>query len=158
MTVEPVHKQIVIAASQVRAFRVFTEGMDRWWPRSHHIGTTPLARQVLEPTLGGRWYAISQDGSECDIGKVLVWEPPHRVVLAWQLSADWKYDSAFVTEVEVTFAAEGPKMTRVDLEHRNLERYGEAAPRVRKGIDSSEGWGAMLDVFGGVAAAEEHAA
>lgn len=156
MTVEPVRKELVVAASQVRAFRVFTEGMDRWWPRSHHIGSSPLARQVLEPRLGGRWYAISQDGSECDLGTVLLWAPPDRLVLTWQLTADWKYDATFATEVEVTFAALGPKSTRVELWHRHLERYAEAAPRVRQSIDSPEGWGGMLDRFGLVAAAEEN--
>jgi uncharacterized protein YndB with AHSA1/START domain len=158
MTIEPVRKQIIVAASQVRAFRVFTEGMDRWWPRKHHIGTSPLARQVLEPKLGGRWYAISQDGSECDIGKVLSWEPPHRLVLAWQLDAEWRYDPSFMTEIEVRFGADGPKTTRVDFEHRNLERYGIAAPRIRDGIDSPEGWGGSLDLFGVVVEADENGA
>lgn len=90
MSVEPVRKKIVVAMSPERAFRIFTEGIDRWWPREHHIGESPLKRAVLEPRAGGRWYAVSEDGSECDTGKVLVWEPPRRLVLAWQITAQWK--------------------------------------------------------------------
>ena len=140
--IEPIRKRIVVAASQERAFAVFTSGIDRWWPRQHHIGSSPLERAVLEPRADGRWYSICADGSECDIGKVL----------AWQITADWKYDAAFLTEIEVRFIAEGDKRTRVELEHRNLERYGEKAAELRKTIDSSGGWGGILEAFGVVAA------
>ncbi len=152
--IEPVRKQILVRARQEVAFRVFTEGMDGWWPRGHHVGTTPLRRQILEPKLGGRWYSVQEDGSECDIGKVLAWEPPARLLLAWQLTAEWRYDPGLVTEVEVTFTAEGPKATRVALEHRNLERFGEAAGKLRSGIDSPEGWGHMLERFAALAEKE----
>lgn len=145
--VEPVIKEIVVETSQERAFQVFTDGIDRWWPREHHIGKSPLKRAVIEPKQGGRWYAICQDGTECDTGKVLAWDPPRRLLLAWQLTAKWEYDPAFVTEVEVTFVAEGPKKTRVQLEHRNLERYGESATELRKMINAQDGWGQMMDAF-----------
>src|SRR5262245_35260558 len=95
--VEPVRKQIVVAASHETCFRVFTEGMDRWWPKEHHVGKSPLARTVIEPRVGGRWYSICQDGSRSDTGKVLAWDPPQRVVLAWQLAAGWQYDESFMT-------------------------------------------------------------
>jgi uncharacterized protein YndB with AHSA1/START domain len=150
-SVEPVRKQVVVATSQERAFRVFTEDIDRWWPREHHIGESPLQRAVLEPRAGGRWYAVCEDGSECDTGKVLTWEPPRRLVLAWQITSQWKYDPTFLTEVEVRFIADGPKKTRVELEHRNLERYGEGALELRKGIDAPEGWGRTLETFARVA-------
>ena len=146
-SVPPVRKKIVVDSSREHAFKVFTEGIDRWWPREHHIGTSPLARAVLEPCAGGRWYSVSQDGSECEVGKVLAWDPPRRLVLAWQLTAKWQYDAALVTEVEVTFTAEGPKRTRVALEHRNLDRYGIAAPEVIKAIDSPRGWQLTLEAF-----------
>lgn len=145
--VEPVRKQILVEAAQERAFRVFTDGIDRWWPRRHHIGKSPLARAVLEPRVGGRWYAVCEDGSECDTGKVLVWEPPNRLVLAWQISSQWQYDAAFSTEVEVRFIVEGPKRTRVELEHRQLERYAEAAPEFKKMIDAPGGWGQILEQY-----------
>jgi uncharacterized protein YndB with AHSA1/START domain len=145
--IAPVRKQVVVNASVDHAFRVFTDGIDRWWPRQHHIGATPMARAVIEPGVGGRWYAISQDGSEVDTGRVLVWEPPNRIVLAWQITADWKYDPDFVTEVEVTFTPDGPKRTVVVLEHRDLERYGATAEELRKGVDSPEGWGHIMQSF-----------
>jgi len=149
--VPPVRKQIVVAASQAHAFRVFTNGIERWWPREHHIGKAPMKSAVVEPRVGGRWYEIGEDGSECDWGKVLVWEPPARLVLAWQITARWQYDPAFVTEVEVTFSAEGPKRTRVVLEHRNLDRFGDAAPAMRDAFDSSGGWTGTVEIFGKVA-------
>jgi hypothetical protein len=150
-TVEPIRKQILVEASQAHAFRVFTDGIDRWWPREHHIGKSPLKRSVLEPGVNGRWYAICEDDSQCDVGKVLAWEPPGRLLLAWQINGDWRYDAAFVTEIEVRFIVEGPKRTRVELEHRNLERYGVAAPAIRKTIDSPGGWGGILASFSRVA-------
>jgi Activator of Hsp90 ATPase homolog 1-like protein len=152
-TIQPVKKQIVVEASQQHCFRVFSEGMDRWWSRDHHIGKSPLARMVLEPRGSGRWYSIQEDGSECDIGKVILWEPPQRMVLAWQVNAQWQYDASFVTEVEVTFTAEGPKRTRVDLEHRHLDRFGEAASELRKSFESPGGWTATLENFSRAAAA-----
>jgi len=144
---EPVIKQIVVETSQEHAFRVFTDGIHRWWPREHHIGKSPLKRAVIEPKQGGRWYAICEDDSECDTGRVLAWDPPRRLLLSWQLTAKWEFDPNFITEVEVTFTAEGPKRTRVQLEHRNLERYGEAAPDLRKAIAAKDGWGMTLDLF-----------
>ena len=150
--IEPVRKQVVVEVSAERAFEVFTAGIDRWWPREHHIGKSPLVREVLEPRLGGRWYGVSEDGAECDVGKVLVWEPPRRLVLAWQITKDWQYHPDFLTEIEVLFTPEGPKRTRVDLEHRNLERYGDAAPEYKKLIDSPGGWGRILESFARAAA------
>jgi uncharacterized protein YndB with AHSA1/START domain len=147
MSIEPVRKRVTVETSAERAFQVFTAGIDRWWPRQHHIGKSPLARTLIEPGTGGRWYSVCEDGSECDVGKVLAWDPPRRVVLAWQITAQWQYDPAFVTELEVTFTPEGPRRTRVDLEHRNLERYGEPAPGLRKMLDAPDGWGLSLDSF-----------
>jgi uncharacterized protein YndB with AHSA1/START domain len=87
------------------------------------------------------------DGSECEIGKVLVWEPPARLVLAWQLTHDWKFDPNLITEVEVQFIAEGANATRVDLEHGNLERFGAQADAVRAIYDSPSGWPGLLEAF-----------
>jgi uncharacterized protein YndB with AHSA1/START domain len=108
----------------------------------------------MKPCLtNGRWYATHEDGSESDTGKVLVWEPPQRLILAWQLNATWQFDPAFVTEVEVTFTPEGPDKTWVELEHRNLERFGEPAKTVRNSIDLPGGWTEILDQFAKAAAA-----
>lgn len=148
--VTAVRKELVVEAPQERAFRVFTEGINRWWPRAHHIGKAELKEAVLEPRAGGRWYERGVDGSECLWGKVLVYEPPRRLVLAWQINAQWQYDETFSTEVEVRFTSEGPKRTRVELEHRDLERFGEQQEQSRKAFES--GWGDILAEFQKVAA------
>lgn len=141
-----VRKSIFVDAPQARAFEVFTDGIGRWWPKSHKIGAANLDRPVIEPHEDGRWYERDVDGSECEIGKVLVWDPPSRVVLAWQLGADWKYDRNLLTEVEVAFTPEGHG-TRVDLEHRHLERMGEDADAVREAIGSPNGWSLILQLY-----------
>jgi uncharacterized protein YciI/uncharacterized protein YndB with AHSA1/START domain len=147
-----VKKQIVVETSQQRAFRTFTDGIDRWWPREHHIGASPLERMIVEPRTGGRWYSICKDGSEVDIGKVVAWEPPHRLVLTWQITAQWQYDPAFSTEIEVLFLAENPRRTRVELEHRQLERYGADSETVKKTFESDDAWQASLQAFAGATA------
>jgi len=143
----PVRKSVRVGAQPQRAFKIFTDGMGRSWPKSHHIGAADLDALVIEPKAGGRWYERGVDGSECDVGRVLVWEPPARLVLAWQLTADFKFDAGLITEVEVRFIAEGANATRVELEHRNLERYGERAGGFRTTIDSPEGWSGLLQLF-----------
>jgi uncharacterized protein YndB with AHSA1/START domain len=147
----PVRKTIFVASAPERAFDVFANGIGRWWPRSHKIGPADLDAPVIEPREGGRWYERDVDGSECEIGKVLVWDPPVRLVLAWQLTPDWKFDPDLVTEVEVTFTPEGDG-TRVDLEHRHLERMGERAEAARQAIDAPGGWGLLLQLFSETAA------
>ena len=142
----PVRKTITVKATPARAFDVFTSRMIRWWRTDHHIGKSPMADVVLEPKLGGRWYEVGTDGAVCEWGKVLAWDPPRRIVLAWQLNADWAYDRDFVTELEVRFVPDGDR-TRVELEHRNLERFGANAERVRASLDAEGGWTAALADF-----------
>jgi uncharacterized protein YndB with AHSA1/START domain len=142
----PVRKSIFVDAPQERAFEVFTNGIGRWWPKSHKIGQADLERPVLEPKSGGRWYELGVDGSQCEVGKVLLWEPPARLILIWQLTAEFKFDPNLVTEVDVSFTPEGSG-TRVDLEHRNLERLGESAEALREAIDAPGGWGGLLQLF-----------
>ena len=151
-TIAPVRKTVVVSAAQDRAFRAFTEQIDRWWPRQHHIGKAPMTQAILEGRPGGRWYSTHEDGTECDNGRVLVWDPPGRLVLAWQITADWTFDPDFVTEVEVTFTPESPTRTRVDLEHRNLDRYGDRAKSTREAIDAPGGWPLIMEQFARVAA------
>jgi hypothetical protein len=145
--IEPVKKQITVNTAREHAFKVFTAGINRWWPREHHIGKSPLKEILLEQRAGGRWYSVCEDGSECDVGKVLSWEPPGRLLLAWQINAEWKYDPQFVTEVELTFTALTATQTEVTLEHRDLERFGEKAAELRKMIGSPTGWGKIMDEF-----------
>lgn len=142
----PVRKTVHVNAPPERAFEVFTVGIGGWWPKSHKIGAADMEKPVIEPREGGRWYERDVDGSECEIGKVLVWDPPSRLVLAWQLGANWKFDPDLVTEVEVNFTAESGG-TRVDLEHRHLERMGENAEAAREAISSPNGWGLILQLY-----------
>lgn len=141
-----VRKDLMIKASQRRAFQAFTE-MDLWWPRSHHIGKAEMKEPVLETKPGGRWYEIGVDGTECNWGKVLVWNPPHKIVLAWQITAEWKYDPNFLTEVEANFIEKGPNLTSFTLEHRNIEKFGTKAQEMWSAFDSEEGWTGMLKSF-----------
>jgi uncharacterized protein YndB with AHSA1/START domain len=143
----PVRKSVRVNASLERAFEVFTAGIGRWWPTTHHIGASDLDTHVIEPKKGGRWYERGIDGMECEVGRVLVWEPPTRLVLGWQLTADWKFDPNLMTEVEVRFIPDGANATRVELEHRNLHRFGDRADAFRQQIDSPEGWGGLLQLF-----------
>jgi uncharacterized protein YciI/uncharacterized protein YndB with AHSA1/START domain len=149
--VSPIRKELTVKTTPARAFAIFTDGIDGWWPREHHIGKSPMKRSIIEPRAGGRWYATSEDGTECDVGRVLVWEPPGRLVLSWQITSSWAFDPEFVTEIELRFTATGPKTTAVSFEHRLLERYGDAAPSVRQQIDGPKGWRFTLDNFTRVA-------
>lgn len=145
--IAPVSKSVRVSASAERAFHIFTRRFDRWWPRSHHIGEVPVKEFVLEPFVGGRWYERREDGSECQWGKVLGWEPPARLVLAWQLNPKFAYDPELVTTVEVRFVAESAEVTRVELEHRDLERMGDEARPLRDKLDSPSGWGAIIEAY-----------
>jgi len=145
--IAPVRKQLVVKASQSRAFAVFTTEMSRWWPATHSILKSPLKECILEPRVGGRWYTVGEDGSSCQTGYVIAWQPPEALVLAWQINAEWQFDPDLVTEVEVKFIAEGADVTRIELEHRYLERMGGKAAEVRNAVDSPGGWGAILESF-----------
>lgn len=142
----PVRKSLVVKADVQRSFQAFTDRMGHWWPRSKSLGTSPIAAVVIEPRIGGRWYERGEDGSECEWGKVLQWDPPGRVVLAWQIDGTWKYNPGCITEVELSFTALGTQETRVDFEHRHLERLGENASAIRDMLNS--GWGGILELYG----------
>jgi uncharacterized protein YndB with AHSA1/START domain len=142
----PIRKTILVRTRVEDAFRVFTAEFDRWWPRTHTVGSSPLKRAVIEPGVGGRWFGEGEDGTQDQWGDVLVWEPPHRLVLAWRVNAQWKCDPTLLTEVEVRFTPvrEG---VRVDLEHRNLERLGEGSGPAVTAMAGPGGWGRLLELF-----------
>jgi uncharacterized protein YndB with AHSA1/START domain len=142
----PVRKSIFVNAPPEHAFEVFTAGIGRWWPKTHKIGPADLERPVIEPRSGGRWYELDVDGTECEIGKVATWEPPSRLVLIWQLTPEFAYDPDLITEVEVLFTPEG-NGTRVDLEHRDIERMGDKAEALREAVSGPGGWPALLELF-----------
>ena len=145
----PIRKSITVKASVEHAFRVYTDGYDTWWPRTHHIGKSPMKKAIMEGKAGGRCYSEQEDGTECDWGRVLVWEPPHRIVLAWQITHQWGYepDLAKASEVEIVFTAEPGGVTRVDLEHRHFERHGEGGAAMKATVDSPSGWSGLLALF-----------
>jgi hypothetical protein len=147
----PVRRTIEVDAPQATAFEVFTRKTSAWWPKQHHIGKTPLVEAVIEPKVDGLWYERGEDGAVCQWGRVLAWNPPHGLTLAWQLDASFKFDPSLVTEVEVNFVPLSDGRTRVELEHRNLERFGDAADRVRGQVGADSGWGAILQSFGAAA-------
>jgi uncharacterized protein YndB with AHSA1/START domain len=150
----PVRKTITVKAGAERAFQVFTQGIDTWWPRTHHIGKSPMKKAIIEGRAGGRCYSEQVDGTECDWGQVLVWEPPRRLVLAWQITHAWGYepDLAKSSEVEVRFTpvAEGGA-TRIDLEHRHFERHGAGADAMRTAVDAPNGWTTILGLYSAAA-------
>jgi hypothetical protein len=152
---EPVRKTLTVRASQEHAFHVFTEGFDSWWPRSHHIGKSPMKRALIEGFVGGRCYSEQEDGTDCPWGQVTVWEPPQRFVFLWQINSAWQFepDMAKTSEVEVKFTREADGSTRVDLEHREFERMPDAGVQMRAMVDSPGGWGTILELFKGKAEA-----
>jgi uncharacterized protein YndB with AHSA1/START domain len=145
----PVRKTVTVKASRERAFEVFTAGFDRWWPRSHHIGQTPMKRAVIEGRVGGRCYSEQTDGTECDWGQITEWEPPRRFLMAWKITAQWRYEPELSksSEVEVRFTPLENGSTRVDLEHRNFERVGAGWESMRAQVDSEGGWGSLMELF-----------
>lgn len=146
--VAPITKSLTVAAPPERAFEVFTTRMATWWDPAYHLGSEPFAEIVVEPREGGRWFERDAGGAECTWGRVLAWEPPGRLVLAWQVSADWDFDPALLTEIEVRFTPAGAGATRVDFEHRGLDAYGSRAAEARATLGSAEGWPALVDRFG----------
>jgi uncharacterized protein YndB with AHSA1/START domain len=148
-----VRKVVSVQAPPAVAWRVFTEKMGTWWPlATHKIGKAKAVDAVIEPRVGGRWYERGDDGSTCDWGRVLSWEPHTRLVLSWEISADWQHDPNLKTEVEVRFIAEGKDHTRVELEHRHLDRYGTRRDEMRGIFDSEGGWSGLLASFAHAAA------
>jgi uncharacterized protein YndB with AHSA1/START domain len=148
-TLPVVRREVTVEVAVERAFDVFTRRLDAWWPHdSHHIGATP-AIAVLEPHVDGRCYSLAEDGTQCDWGRVLVFEPPQRLVFAWLLTPDWQYeaDSARASDVEVTFTALSPSRTQVVLTHRGFERYASGGDVMRAQVDGAGGWGLLVDLY-----------
>jgi uncharacterized protein YndB with AHSA1/START domain len=146
-TEQEVRREITVDVAPERAFAFFTERFDAWWPRSHHIGAAEMQEAIIEPRAGGRWYERGVDGSECDWGEVLAWDPPHRLLLSWQLDGEWAYDSdpAHASEVGVTFTPAG-EGTRVELFHRGFERAAKG-DALRRGVSAEGGWGGLLALY-----------
>jgi uncharacterized protein YndB with AHSA1/START domain len=152
---EPIRKEVVVDVDPDRAFEIFTADMTSWWPSAHHIGSAPIETVVVEPHAGGRWYTRHQDGSETSTGSVSTWDPPSRLVLTWQIGADWRYHADLVTTVELRFSEAGPGRTRVVLEHRDLDAFGADAATMRTTFDAPDAWvGTLASYRDAVAAAK----
>jgi uncharacterized protein YndB with AHSA1/START domain len=146
VTIAPVRKSIRVSASQAHAFDVFTAGLGRWWPLARGIGKTPRKSVAMETRLGGHWYELAEDGSRTNVGKIIVWEPPQRFVMTWDINSRWEPDTTVGSEVEVRFIADGANATRVELEHRKFEQMGaEPGESMRKDVD--RGWPGLLEIF-----------
>jgi uncharacterized protein YndB with AHSA1/START domain len=147
-----VRKEIVVEVPIEQAFSVFTEDFDNIKPRDHNMLAVEIAETVFEAREGGRIYDRGVDGSECQWARVLAYEPPDRVVFSWDISPQWQIESTLekTSEVEVRFISETPERTRVELEHRNLERHGDGWEGLREGVGSEGGWPLYLQRFAGL--------
>jgi uncharacterized protein YndB with AHSA1/START domain len=149
-TVEPITREVVVDCDPQRAFDLFTDDMTSWWPAEHHIGTTPIAEVVVEPHAGGRWYTRHQDGTETNTGFVVRYDRPHRLSVTWQIGADWAYHPDLVTTIDVRFTEEEPGRTRVALEHRDLQNFGEHAEQMKNVFEAPDAWTGTLANFAAV--------
>jgi uncharacterized protein YndB with AHSA1/START domain len=149
-----IRTEIVVDAPLERAFSVFTEDFGSFKPPEHNLLRVEIAETVFEPRVGGHLYDRGVDGSECRWARVLTYEPPNRVVISWDINPQWQIetDLAKTSEVEVRFISETPERTRVELEHRHLDRHGDGWEAVRAGVDSEGGWPTYLQRFAALVA------
>jgi uncharacterized protein YndB with AHSA1/START domain len=147
-TLPPLGGTITIGVPIEQAYRVFTGSINTWWPHEYHIGQADVAEVILEPGAGGRWYERGVDGTECDWGRVLAWEPPDRVIISWQINGEWQFDPdpEHASEIEVRFTADGPEQTTVEVEQRLFERLvgGQA---IHDAIRGGGSWPVLLQSF-----------
>ncbi|MHA6785546.1 SRPBCC family protein [Pseudonocardia saturnea] len=146
--IPPITGTAIVAVPIEEAFRVFTGSIDSWWPHRFHIGRAEVAEVVLEPRVDGRWYERGVDGTECDWGRVLVWEPPHRLVFTWQINGTWQFDPDpdHASEIDVRFTATGPAETTVEVVHSSFERL-TGGGTINDAIRGGGGWVLLLDQF-----------
>ncbi|GAA6524788.1 SRPBCC family protein [Intrasporangium sp. DVR] len=149
-TATVVRRAVVVPASVEKAFAVFTERFGDFKPPEHNLLGAPIAETVFEPRVGGHIYDRGADGTECRWARVLVFEPPRRVVFSWDIGPTWQLetDPENASEVEVVFVAESAERTRVELEHRNLDRHGPGWQSLAAGVGHDEGWPLYLERYG----------
>ena len=143
MTEAPaVRRDLVVPGTPAQAFAAFTERMDEIKPKEHNLLASPIVSTTFEPRVGGHIVDRAEDGSECRWARVLIFEPPHRVVFSWDIGPTWQLESdpANASEVEVRFVADGADRTRVELEHRHLDRHGPGWPGVHGAVADEQGW------------------
>ena len=144
-----IRSEIVVDAPQARAFELFAEKFDKVKPREHNMLGVDIAESVFEPRAGGRVYDRGVDGSECQWGRVLAYEPPQRIVFSWDINPRWQIESELdkASEVELRFVPEGDDRTRVELEHRHLDRHGDGWEGIREGVAGDQGWPLYLERY-----------
>jgi uncharacterized protein YndB with AHSA1/START domain len=154
-TATAINETLVVEAPIERAFTVFTDGLGSWFPREYNLLDVEIAERIFEPRVGGSVFDRGTDGSECHWGRVLAYDPPDRVVFSWNISTRWSIETDLerVSEVEVRFAAESPDRTRVELEHRHLERHGEGWEQLREQLAGEGGWPGVLQRYAAVSRA-----
>ena len=145
MSIAPIVRSVTVKAPPARAFEVFARHIGQWWPRGGGIGEQPCVDVIIEPREGGRWYERDAAGTETQWGKVIAWDPPGRLLLAWQIDPQWDYDPELLTEVELTFAPAEGGGTVVTLEHRHLERFGRDAATHADRLGN--GWPVRLGLY-----------
>jgi uncharacterized protein YndB with AHSA1/START domain len=147
---DAITQSVLVPLQPDAAFELFTDRFSHWWPKdSHHIADADAAEVFLEPRAGGRWYERAEDGAECDWGTVLEVDRPNRILLAWQLTPEWRFDSdrSKATHVEVSFTAEEPGTTRVTLTHSGFEVHGEAGATMRESVGGDGGWAQLMELY-----------
>jgi uncharacterized protein YndB with AHSA1/START domain len=147
-----VRHHVVVDGTPERAFAAFTERFGDFKPPEHNLLGSPIAETVLESRVGGHILDRGEDGSECRWARVLAYEPPDRLVFSWDIGPTWQLetDPSNASEVEVRFVAHGADRTRVELEHRHLERHGPGWEQVRDGVDDEQGWPLYLARYAGL--------
>jgi uncharacterized protein YndB with AHSA1/START domain len=153
MSIAPIIQRVTVGVPPARAFALFAGQIGLWWPKGTTLSKTHHSDIVIEPRAGGRWFERDEQGAEIEWGKVLAWEPPGRLLLCWQLNSKFEYDSAVLSEVELTFEADASGGSLVTLEHRDLERLGVDAERTASSL--REGWGKHLGEFAAYADAQD---
>jgi len=151
--IPPITGTVTLAVPVERAFEVFTGSVNVWWPHQFHIGQADVSEVVLEPRVGGRWFERASTEAECDWGRVLIWEPPHRLVFTWQINGSWQFDPdpGKASEIEARFSASGPEECVVQVEHRGFERL-DGGQAIQNAINGGGGWKLLLDGFATVVA------
>jgi hypothetical protein len=144
-----VRKSVRVPVPVERAFSIFVEQMETWWPATHHIAPNPFQSIIIEPRAGGRWYERDAQGNDCLWGFVRAWDPPGFVTLSWHLQSDWAFhpDPARASDIDLRFTAEGAAATLVELTHYNLERHGEGYAEFRDSLDGPGAWTLILDLY-----------
>ena len=149
-TTDAVTSSVLVPLEPEEAFALFTDRFGEWWPKdSHHISDADAAEVFLDARPGGRWYERAEDGAECDWGTVIEVDRPNRILLAWQLTPEWKFDpdTEKATQIEVSFIAEEPGTTRVTLNHTGFEVHGEAGAAMRESVGGDGGWTALMELY-----------